>query len=158
MRNDPHTISETILIWKRNDKIIRTTWAYLFLSVVLVWHRMNCLSRKRNIFEKHTLTQEFLSGRKVSFILTSLIFFRVLLTSFFYLVIFKILLHEWLFWIVTKYNSKVNIHTYFWTSSVLQILQFKYDSILSSNNHFNYLGYTTYLSESFYRVLDVQQK
>ena len=36
-----------------------------------------------NIFEKHTLTQEFLSGRKMPFILTSLIFFRVLLTSFF---------------------------------------------------------------------------
>ena len=71
---------------------------------------------------------------------------------------FKILLHELLFWIVMKYNSKVSIHTYFWTSGVLQILQFKYDSILSSNNHFNYLGYTVYISESFYRVSDVQQK
>ena len=67
---------------------------------------------------------------------------------------FKILLHKWPFWIVIKYNSKVSIHTYFWTSSVLQILQSKYDSILSSNNHFNYLEYTIYISESFYRVLD----
>ena len=68
---------------------------------------------------------------------------------------FKILLHELLFWIVMKYNSKVSIHTYFWTSGVLQILQIQYDSILSSNNHFNYLGYTIYFFESFHRGLDV---
>lgn len=59
------------------------------------------------------------------------------------------------FLIVTEYSSKVSIHTYFWTSGVLQILQFKYDSILSSNNHFNYLGYTIYFFESFHRGLDV---
>lgn len=36
-----------------------------------------------NIFKKDTLTQDLLSGRNVPFILASLIFFRVLLTSFF---------------------------------------------------------------------------
>ena len=108
-----------------------------------------------NIFKKHTLTQEFLTGRNVPFILTSLIFFGVLLTSFFLTSDVQKLLHEWPFWIVMKYNSKVSIHTYFWTSGVLQILQIQYDSILSSNNHFNYLGYTMYFFESFYRGLDV---
>ena len=108
-----------------------------------------------SIFKKHTLTQEFLSGTSVPFLLASLTFSLVLLTSFFLLVVFKILLHEWPFWIVTKYNSQVSIHPYFWTSSVLHILQFKYDSILSSSNHFNCLGYTIYLSESFDRVFQL---
>ena len=50
MSYDPEAIRETILIWKSNYKIIKATLAYLFFSVLLVWHGINCLSKKQDFF------------------------------------------------------------------------------------------------------------
>ena len=66
MRYDPQTTMETIMTWKRNYKIIRSTLAYLFLSVLLVTQDKLFIKETGNIFKKHTLIQEYWSGTNVA--------------------------------------------------------------------------------------------